>query len=86
MKKALFLTAVTMLLAGLVGCNCCNGFRRGAALPVHTMAPACDPCAPAVPCDPCGGAPVIGGIPTTIMPGPTVMPGPTTTYIPGPVN
>ena len=73
MKKLLFLTAVTMLLASAGGCQCFQKAYRGSAYPAG--AAVCDPCAPAAPaCDPCGGAPG------------AVMPGPTTTYVPGPVN
>lgn len=74
MRKLLMLSAVTMILAGSVGCRC-DWFRRGALLaPPVTVLPEC-----AVPsedsCDPCNScAPGTGpgaGLPETLLPGPT---------------
>jgi len=57
MKKLLVLTAVVMLTAGTVGCQC-DWFRRGALFPTTMVAPEviCDPCCPVDSCDPCGSA------------------------------
>lgn len=92
MKKLLVLTAIVMLTAGTVGCNCCNWFRRGALFPTATMvAPdvMCDPCCPADPCDPCGSGascdPCAPG-PYTTTPGTYSMPPATILPGPGPVT
>jgi hypothetical protein len=68
MKKLLILTALTMVVGALSGCECLDWLCRGAytrpyqaAAPVYTApAPYCQPC------DPCGC-----GVPATVVPGPT---------------
>ena len=73
MKKLLILTAVLMMLVGLVGCRCCDWCFRGApwgsAVPVTTYT---DVCPPVAACDPCAEAPVItpGPAPYSAVPGP----------------
>jgi len=69
MKKLLIVTAIVMLTASTVGCQCGRWFRRGAMVPYYPADPCCDPCPP--PCDPCG-TPGLGAMP---MPGPE-------TYVP----
>ena len=63
MRKLLILTALLMLTASVVGCNCCQWLCRGAAAPLcsPTVVPA-DPCA--TPYDPYGVPPAV------VTPGP----------------
>jgi uncharacterized membrane protein len=65
MKKLLVLTAVVVLTASMVGCECCERLRRGGCFGNTACdVPACYPCAPTMSCDPCapgGGGYVSGG-------------------------
>ena len=79
MKKLLVLTAVAMLMAGTLGCESCQWFRRGVLFPtVVPEATYSEPCPPCGPCDPCGpglmGAPYLPG--TSVSPPAVVLPGP----------
>lgn len=82
MKRVVFLTAVTMLLASAGGCQCCRGLWRGSPCSNGVQAAVVEqPCMPAAPCEPCGPGPI------SIAPGPTTLaPGPSATYVPGPAN
>ena len=77
MKKLLVLTAVAILTASTVGCQCGRWFRRG------TMVPCCPQ--PAACCDPCETmcAPAMSGCDSCATPmlGATPVPGPGT-YVP----
>lgn len=72
MKKLLILTAVVMLTASSVGCQCCDWLRRGgcfanASSEMSLCAP-CNPCDPCIPsCDPC--APGVGYVSSGYAPG-----------------
>lgn len=77
MKKLIFLTAVTMLLASAGGCRCWNSLWRGPHFSGGSETAVFDPCAPVASCDPCAAC---NGAPGTLAPAPT------TTYVPGPVN
>jgi hypothetical protein len=84
MRKLLVLTAVAVLVASAIGCQCCDWFRRGAMYPATPAPVMCDPCCPAdpgvAPCDPCapatyGMAPATyGTAPATVLPGPGPLP------------
>ena len=66
MKKLMILTAVAMLTASAVGCDCWRRFRRGDEYvnPCPPTATYSVPCpSPCDPCDPCS-------IPPTVTPGP----------------
>lgn len=72
MRKLLILTAVVMLTASMVGCQCGRWFRRGAAVPCCPTEACCDPCGtPSIGCDTCT-TPGYGAMP---VPGPE-------TYVP----
>lgn len=77
MRKLIVLTAVAMLTASAVGCQCGRWFRRGALFPTWVPEPVCSE--PSIPYDPCE--------PATLPPyetvTPPVTPGPET-YTPGP--
>jgi hypothetical protein len=69
MKKLLVLTAVVVLIASTVGCQC-RWWRRGALFP--GLAPGVtvvEPCPPANPCDPCAPGSYTT-TPSTPLPGP----------------
>jgi len=83
MRKLLVLTIVTALLAGTIGCQCCNWFRRGALYPPASTGVMCDPCCPTdagACCDPCApttyGTPAVtyGTDPGAVLPGPGPLP------------
>ena len=87
MRKILVLTAIAVLVASAIGCQCCDRFRRGAMYPATAPPVVCNPCPPANPCDPCvpcdpcapatyGTAPAYGAAPVYGTAPSTMLPGP----------
>jgi hypothetical protein len=68
MKKLLVLTAVVMLTASSVGCQCCDWLRRGSCfsngnseMSACNSCNPCDPCMPSACCDPCAPGGFVSG-------------------------